>query len=464
MDNYRTGKPQRRYPRMRKQTRRVFRGGKRATVIAVVGAGGKSTYISERAKAYTEEGKKVAVTTTTHIYDPRVCRGILSPGQKFLRQQESKQQEETQGKQQGKEQQEETQPVMSLYEGDYFGVPTEGCKLGPLSSASYHKICAKYDVVLVEADGSHGMPAKIPHAGEPVIPDNVDEIVVVMGKQAIGRPAAAVVQHLGQTQQTWLLEHTCLGEDQLRSLARHYYLKPLAARYPRARVHLYFSDPFRCGRNLDVTDITFVLMASGFGRRFESGTNKLLADFRGRRLYQHSLEHIIRAADLLQQHSVCVRIAVVTQYPEIMKWVNDRAFSLAGGHSRLKVFENPRAGEGIMASVRTGLRAAAADGSQAVVFFAADMPYLGAEECMRFVWEFLCSGKTYGCMAVRDSEKRSVTTTVPGAFRIESRAVANQILALHGDKGPMRVIAQHPWDTYLFYVESHSVKDIDHRV
>ena len=37
-------------------------------IIAVVGAGGKTTLIKKLAKQYREQGKKVFVTTSTHMF------------------------------------------------------------------------------------------------------------------------------------------------------------------------------------------------------------------------------------------------------------------------------------------------------------------------------------------------------------------------------------------------------------
>ena len=45
----------------------------------------------------------------------------------------------------------------------------------------YKQACELADIVLVEADGSKHMPVKFPAAHEPVIPENVNEIQVVMG-------------------------------------------------------------------------------------------------------------------------------------------------------------------------------------------------------------------------------------------------------------------------------------------
>ena len=44
-----------------------------------------------------------------------------------------------------------------------------------------------YDVVLVEADGSHGFPLKCPASFEPVIPVETDLVIGVAGASAVGK-------------------------------------------------------------------------------------------------------------------------------------------------------------------------------------------------------------------------------------------------------------------------------------
>lgn len=60
-------------------------------------------------------------------------------------------------------------------------------KLTPLNSDEYQKLCDILDYVIIEADGSRAMPMKIPNAGEPIIPDNVNEIIIVVGMESTGR-------------------------------------------------------------------------------------------------------------------------------------------------------------------------------------------------------------------------------------------------------------------------------------
>ena len=69
-------------------------------------------------------------------------------------------------------------------------------KIGPLPEDFYETAVKEADITLIEADGSRGMPAKIPADYEPVIPENIDEIHIVIGMSALGKPASKVVHRL----------------------------------------------------------------------------------------------------------------------------------------------------------------------------------------------------------------------------------------------------------------------------
>ena len=467
------------YQRQRRDKEQETGALRHALVIAVAGAGGKSTYIRQQAERQAGEGKRVAVTTTTHIYNPCVQYGIR---------------ESWSG--------DEAEPVAVVRGVAYFGRPQgmdgqpedtqQSWKLGPVSPDAFRQICSRYDVVYVEADGSHSMPAKIPLEGEPVLPPGADEVVIVMGRHAVGRPPRAVCQHYDADRLKVAARSadgspasdrgTTAGggtasdrrvaaesnpvsdgsEASVRDIAADSlkvtcYIRPLRIRYPWIRSTYYLSDMYRLGEKEHVTEVTFILMASGFGRRYSGSENKLLADFHGRPLYLHALEHLAKSAQQLRSYQVYVRIGVVTRYPEIMQQTADMQ------DPDITYLENHMAEEGITSSIRIGTKKATADHAQLVVFFAADMPYLDAGQITRFVCDCICSGKPYGCMAVRDEIERTVTTTVPGAFRLDKGQAADRLLALHGDRGAMQLIRQRPWDTYYFYTEPSSIRDIDQK-
>ena len=112
-------------------------------LIAVVGAGGKTTLIYELSRELKKAGYRAAVTTTTHMYR----------------------------------------------EGRYGFVPVgngvSGEKLTGVSPEVPRGMLETYDVVLVEADGSHGLPLKCPASFEPVIPVETDLVIGVAGASAV---------------------------------------------------------------------------------------------------------------------------------------------------------------------------------------------------------------------------------------------------------------------------------------
>jgi xanthine dehydrogenase accessory factor len=205
-------------------------------VQAFIGSGGKTTTIHRRAAALRAEGKRVLVTTTTHM--AREADTIVgddpAPILRALR--------ETGYAMAGQAAQSKQNSNGSTAAAEFSTNATEAVekieKIGPLSAATYRAVCAAADVVLVEADGSRRMPLKYPAAHEPVIPENADEIVLCVGLSALGRPAREVCHRLE-------LAAACLRPDfpgfcpdtrimpqHIETLLREGYLRPLGARYP----------------------------------------------------------------------------------------------------------------------------------------------------------------------------------------------------------------------------------------
>ena len=170
-------------------------------IRAFVGAGGKTTLIHSQAARYRAEGKRVFVTTSTHMFlEPDT---VLSDDADAI--------------------------IAELNRTGYVmaGIPA-GAKIRALSPETYETVCAQADVVLLEADGSNRKPIKFPNSTEPVLPDNVDEIVVVCGLQALGRPLIEVAHRPA-------LVKACLGAEDdtfitlahITQLVCEGYLRPL---------------------------------------------------------------------------------------------------------------------------------------------------------------------------------------------------------------------------------------------
>ncbi len=464
-----------------------------AYVITAVGAGGKTTYLRKRAEEYLRQGLRVVMTTTTHIWPPvDATSGLPVPetaqisGVSFFLENVQSQgnnlfpknvqsAENTpfsekdqnagisflQGEDQtipGTSSQARSEEAAMRFPGAALNLPGKALvyagkkepsgKLSFPGEEAYEELCRIFDVVLAEGDGSHCMPVKIPGQTEPVIPEHTDEIVVVMGAHAVGRRLDVVCQRYARNPQLIYRmnlsdldgrddgadasEPQYVTEDMLRALARQFYIEPLQCRYPDARIHFELSRMPHCaGRTAGV------IMASGFGRRY--GGNKLLAPYCGKPLYRHTLEHV--AAALGKENTI-----VVTQYPEI----RDEVRSMG-----IDAVMNPSADEGICASIRIGTQRAIDMKADRVMFFAADMPDLPAEEIAMFARQFAGSGKWYGCMEFGEEH----TATNPGAFRLDK--AAEKLLQLTGDRGAMRIMKQEPWNIYSYQIAPEWARDID---
>lgn len=182
-------------------------------IRAFVGAGGKTTLIHKQAEQYRAEGKKVFVTTSTHMFmEPDT---LLTDNADDIIKELSR-----------------TGYVMA-------GIP-EGAKIRSLSPETYRRVCDWADVVLVEADGSGRKPIKFPNSGEPVLCDNVEEIVVVCGLHALGKPLQEVA-HRPELVKACLgvPDDTIITLEHIARLVREGYLHPLRKKYPDMSLSVY---------------------------------------------------------------------------------------------------------------------------------------------------------------------------------------------------------------------------------
>lgn len=179
-------------------------------IKAIVGSGGKTTLLKTLAEQYQSQGKTVFTTTTTHMFIEEDTL-LTDDADTILR---------------------------ALKDKEYVmaGIPN-GIKFGALSEETYAAICAHADVVLVEADGSKQLPLKFPNATEPVIPDNVEEIIVVCGLNALGQKAKDVCHRLELVKACLEIEdETIITPSHVQKLITEGYLKPLRAKYPDKKI------------------------------------------------------------------------------------------------------------------------------------------------------------------------------------------------------------------------------------
>ena len=184
-------------------------------IRAFVGSGGKTGTIRKQAAAYRAQGKRVLITTSTQM-----------------------------GAREGTIIGDDALPIIAALENDGYAMAgtkanREG-KIAALSDDTFRAVCAYADIVLVEADGSRQHSLKFPNDHEPVIPEGTEEIVVICGLSAIGRPAKDVCHRLELVKAAIGIEDdTIITADHVRDLVDKAYMTPLSARYPEAKITLF---------------------------------------------------------------------------------------------------------------------------------------------------------------------------------------------------------------------------------
>lgn len=131
-------------------------------VTAIMGGGGKTTLLYELGAELSQSGK-VILTTTTHIFTPSHCPVLTGATA------------------------EQVENALIHTPLICVGEPFAKGKLSPsLLPIGMLKTFADY--VLVEADGSKGLPLKAHAPYEPVLPDCTNATILVIGADGLNRP------------------------------------------------------------------------------------------------------------------------------------------------------------------------------------------------------------------------------------------------------------------------------------
>ena len=182
-------------------------------ITAIIGAGGKTTLLHSLAEKYIHEGKSVFVTTTTHM--------LIEPDTLLT------------------DDPDEIMHRLTTTGYAMAGIP-EGEKIKALSPDTFAKVCSHADEVLVEADGAKHFPLKIPNENEPVIPENVDRIIVVCGMHSIGKRAGDTVFRLNTTNDTFGMNNdTIITPSIIQKLLNKCYIENLMKKYPDKEIQIY---------------------------------------------------------------------------------------------------------------------------------------------------------------------------------------------------------------------------------
>ena len=409
------------------------------SVIAVVGGGGKTSLIFRLMEEFVADGKKVIVTTTTHMaYEPD--RPFAEDG--------------------------DTDKICDQLKNFGYtvaaGLDRSKGKIGCLPEEKLPELKKLCDVLLIEADGAKRLPLKVPGEREPVIPKFVELVIGVVGMDALGEPIQKtchrpekVADFLGKGMEEVVTEddivkiavsaealRKCVDGREYCVLLNKADIRGKAEAAERIAGKLEEYGVYTAWGSLKkkeyhhTCDLSLIMLAAGNSRRF--GSNKLLYEIDGVPMYQRTLKKLQKAA---REFKNC-EIIVVTQYEEIE--------AKAQG-SGARVLINPHPERGISSSMQIGL--AAAQESSACLFTVSDQPWLTTETIVNLVHKFQSEQKGMACTILNNK------TGNPCIF---SRKYYQELQEITGDKGGKQIINRHPEDVaYLEIEDAKELVDVD---
>jgi probable selenium-dependent hydroxylase accessory protein YqeC len=140
-------------------------------VVAVAGAGGKTTLVYRLAREARDAGLRVLVTSTTHMgtLPEDVTGPVLLEEEGDL----------------------ETRLGQVMRETGYatvLGRRVRPDKIEGIPGPRVDELASRADLVVLEADGARGRSLKVPAAHEPVVPRSTTAVVVVAALDVLGQP------------------------------------------------------------------------------------------------------------------------------------------------------------------------------------------------------------------------------------------------------------------------------------
>lgn len=166
-------------------------------IVALVGAGGKTTTMFRIAAELAARGERVITTTTTHIGTPQASQTEM-----LLHTTNHEHWREAAADALATRQH-ITVAANTTATGKLQGIPPEW--------ADELRALPGIGAVLVEADGAKGRLIKAPAAHEPVIPASVDLVLLLMSAEALGQPLSENIAH--RPEQISAVTGLALGEN-----------------------------------------------------------------------------------------------------------------------------------------------------------------------------------------------------------------------------------------------------------
>lgn len=211
----------------------------RGKVTAYVGAGGKTSSIRKRAETLRAEGKRVLILTTTKMMVPQeqeLFAAYEQTGQERVILDTGAVSKECRAAE--KQLKERVQSVLDTYGCCVAGSLIPGTeKFGMLPKKLMEDLLYLTDEILIEADGSAHMPVKAPAEHEPVLFPYMDEVVIVMGAHAIGKPLQEVCHRVDYAKELLKCDaDKIVTAEDLETLAEQGYAIPIQKQYPWMKI------------------------------------------------------------------------------------------------------------------------------------------------------------------------------------------------------------------------------------
>lgn len=172
----------------------------RKQIVCAVGGGGKTSFVHTLAKELRQSGKRIILTTTTHMEWPADTSMVAS----------------------------DIEGIQQLLDAEGFviaGTHPGGHRMNGVSEEVFAQMADICDTIVIEADGAKRLPLKAPDLShEPVLPAITTLTVVVGGLNAVGKPIEETCFRLPQIQEI-------LGEDLSRKITPEDMSKVLVEGY-----------------------------------------------------------------------------------------------------------------------------------------------------------------------------------------------------------------------------------------
>ena len=141
-------------------------------LLAIVGAGGKTTAMYRLAAELKASGLRVACATTTRIFPPEAHQATLllaENNERFL---------------------DDCREAATRVSPACLAWARDGLKLLGLEEKFIHRLNNErvFDWILVEADGARRLPLKAPEGHEPAVPGQSTHVLAMAGLAGIGAP------------------------------------------------------------------------------------------------------------------------------------------------------------------------------------------------------------------------------------------------------------------------------------